>query len=99
MRLAIEMSMKDFEEEQKIREEQKKQEEAKKAEQPKNALAKSLMSKGALNKYSKQGFIPKNLKKEPEPEPAQENVSENQHYEYDEEYDYNSGYYRYPFKD
>ena len=90
MRLAIEMSMKEYEQEEKEREElKKKEEEAKKAEQPKNALAKSLMSKGALNKYSKEGFVPKNLKKEVEISPAQENISENQYYDYGDEYDYN----------
>ena len=46
MRLAIEMSMKEYEQEEKEREElKKKEEEAKKAEQPKNALAKSLTTK------------------------------------------------------
>lgn len=77
MRLVIEMSMKDYEEEEKVREEERK-----KNELPKNSLAKSLASAGALSKYSKEGFVPKFLKKEPEPEVHQENVSENQYYDY-----------------
>jgi hypothetical protein len=57
IKLAIAMSMHEFEEEQKKKEEEEKQKAA-----PKNALAESLLKEGALNKYSKQGFVPKNLK-------------------------------------
>lgn len=83
MRLVIEMSIKDYEDEQKIREEERK-----KNEPPKNALAKSLASAGALSKYSKEGFVPKFLKKEPDTIVHQENVSENQQYDYGYEEEY-----------
>lgn len=84
IRLAIEMSMKDFEDEEIKREEVKKQEKL-----DKNPLAKSLASDGAKLKYSKEGFVPKALRKE-EPK-LQENISENEYYDYGHEY-YNPRY-------
>eukprot|EP00345_Euplotes_harpa_P010209 CAMPEP_0168340214 /NCGR_PEP_ID=MMETSP0213-20121227/13930_1 /TAXON_ID=151035 /ORGANISM="Euplotes harpa, Strain FSP1.4" /LENGTH=494 /DNA_ID=CAMNT_0008346407 /DNA_START=2203 /DNA_END=3688 /DNA_ORIENTATION=- len=89
MRLAIEISMREFEDEQKAREEEER-----KNQPPKNELAKLLASEGAKSKYSKQGFVPKNLKKMEEVPKAQENVSENQYYNeyYDEYYDENYYY-------
>jgi hypothetical protein len=74
--LVIEMSMKDFEEEETKRGEDKKREKL-----DKNPLAKSLASDGAKLKYSKAGFVPKALRKESEPI-AKENISENEYYEY-----------------
>lgn len=81
VQLAIEMSMREFEEEEKKREQEKVV--------PKNALAKSLASAGAGNKYSKQGFIPKAMRKEAEAEPeqpAQQTLTENEYYDYGYEY-------------
>jgi hypothetical protein len=86
MQLVIEMSMQEFEEEEKEREQ------AKKAEiLQNNSLAKSLASKGALSKYSKQGFVPKALRKEdPASTAHQENISENEYsgYDYEQEQPY-----------
>ena len=90
MRLAIEMSMKQFEEEQKNQ------------EKPKNSLASALQSKDAKNKYSKQGFIPKSQKQQVKADNhlPQENISENQSYynDYYEEYDYQYHNNYYPIR-
>lgn len=91
LKLAIEMSMRDFEEEEKNR--------------PKNALDAALKADGAKSKYSKVGFVPKNKAAKPDTEKHQENVSQNQGYNeeyydeyyqdgsYTQSYGYNQNYY------
>jgi len=78
MQIAIALSMKEFEEEQTKHEEEKRKEKL-----ANNSLAQSLAKNEAKSKYSKEGFVPKALRKPSDTPKTQESVSENEYYGHD----------------